>query len=164
MSFDHLFNCPLVKLSVSLIRLTLMSKHPLWLPPHLLPITIPQTVLLVIIIMVIYVVLTCRFLRTTGISPNSLLKFLNAEWVAKDVSSICWHLKPANQSDALKFIWSDWLWAKARCPSGVQLSILWPDVPWVSSFSPVADPSLCMFCLCCGTVKSANSNCFGVAS
>lgn len=96
--------------------------------------------LLVIIIMVIYVVLTCRSLWTTGGSPTLLLKFFNAECCAKGISSICWRSKAANQSSALKYIRS-----VQKQPVRVQLSIMWPHVPWASSFSPAADPLRCTF-------------------
>lgn len=35
-------------------------------------------------------------------------KFFNAEWDAKDVSSISWHVKPANQSGSLNSARQDW--------------------------------------------------------
>lgn len=120
----------------------------------------------VIIIMVIYVVLTRRLLRATGIPPTLVrLFFFSAEWDTKDISSVGWHLKPANQSGALRFMWADWLsHEKASAPAGCISHCAVTQCLLSQQLFYCSWPFSVHTCLCLGTVKSVNSRYHSITS
>lgn len=59
---------------------------------------------------------------------------------------------------------SDWLGRKEERPPRVQHSVLWPDVPWASSFPSSHWPLSLYICLCHGSVKSVSGDSLRAAS
>lgn len=112
--------------------------------------------------MVIYVVLTCRSLRTTGVSPTLLLKFFMLSGIPRTsppfagIRSLPINPVLLSPSDYIGFVQKQN--APLKCSSPC-CDLMSPEpAAFLQLLTPLTD------CLCCATVKSVNSNHLGVVS